>query len=299
MFFSKLQAFYKKRKSFKFYLLTFFFILLFFVFALGLLFLNLLGLKSFIEDGILSAFIGSIIIVLSAGVAGYLTYFELEYMRKEAADDRKASRNSTRLRATLDTIMTTELDNDFINAKVVFQKYANSKNQELEKLFARVYDGVKNNYVTKRDRTDQIKIRTFLNHFELVSLAMSKTEKEQEGNDQEELTEELDEKGKHNSSKLRILDEDFYKKWQGSSFIHVWNKSANAIGIMRSFTDNDNFYIEWEKVVKRWAPDYEKDVKTPKRFTQEELQILVASPSELKDEDDDAPGWLSKLNSLI
>ena len=136
-------------KRVKGYILLFSSSLVLFLLITGLFFLWLYEAEKFAQYGILSAYIGSLIIVLSAGMAGYLTIKELEHIQSNANEDRKSSNQTSRLRATLDTIMTTELDNDFIEAKVIYQKYANSPHQDLEKLFARVYDGMKHNYVKK------------------------------------------------------------------------------------------------------------------------------------------------------
>ena len=84
-----------------------------------------------------------------------------------------------------------------------------------------------------------------------------------------------------------ILDEAFYKSWQGTSFVYVWNKSADTIGVMRSFSGNPRLYQEWEKIVRKWADDYGKAVKAPKHYSEEELLALAQAKPSINNHDDE------------
>ncbi len=238
----------------------------------GILLFLILGKCSFIEHGILAVYVSSLIIIPSAFLAGLLTLQELRQQRQEIRDQRnvankhqlaneKIAKETSRKKATLELITRTELDREYIDARATFQKYSNYENGEMEQLFASMYYLKKNNLEEvlesdieekenlKKKEKEHLLLRTFFNYFEMVSLAISK--------------------------EIGSLDEDFFKKWQGTSFIEVWNRSSNTIGIIRSLSNNLKTYKEWEGIAQKWGQELEIDVKEAKIYSFEELTRLM------------------------
>ena len=198
------------------------------------------SLEKFTEDARLGDYISSTVLVFTAIIAIWLTWMELNQYRSEAKKDREASEETTKVTArrneTLSLIKKTEFDEEFIDAKVTFQAYAHKTNGEMEELFAGIHYRLQNNItIDKELHEDMIDIRLFFNSFELVALGI----------------------------KQGVLDEDFYKLWQATGFIDVWNRSAKTIGVMRKCSENPKIYRQWEELVKKWGAleEYNKHVK--------------------------------------
>lgn len=138
------------------------------------------------------------------------------------------ARKTATLQETLDLILRTELDAEFIQAKKTwgsrnrFSSENGSSENSISALVARCHYGTN---ATDRDFEDSVLIRMFFNNFETIALAID----------------------------MKIIDEDFYVRWQRSAFINTWNDAAEVIGVMRGLASNQKLYCEWEKLVERWA----------------------------------------------
>lgn len=117
-------------------------------------------------------------------------------------------------RATLDFIAKLEIDNP---------EWA-----RLRSRFAELRDGNRLLSIiaseTEKDPTAVIEVASFLNHFELVAVAI----------------------------KHHIINEDLYKEWFKTSYLRTWHDSEAFIVAMRKEKDHPALFQEFESLAKEW-----------------------------------------------
>ncbi len=137
------------------------------------------------------------------------------------------SRQTARLQETLNIIVKTEYDNDYISGKKIWHRYRgkDDHHQEFSSLFAVYHLG--ETEAIDIIREDAQSILTYLNSFEIASLAVNR----------------------------KILDEKFYMEYNGTNFIRTWNYSVAAIGALRTLHCNPRLFLQWEEIVKKWKEE--------------------------------------------
>jgi len=181
-----------------------------------------------LKRSLIGPFIGSSTLAFSAIWASWFAYHAMVQQRITAG-----------LNASLNFILTTELDADFISAKLAWAKWIGSQPTGIPGLLARAHYGT----ASAEDRSDATKIRTFFNNFELVALGISQG----------------------------ILDREFYSLWQKTSFVTVWNNAAPTVGVIRGLAQNDKVYQEWEKLARTWAPLTNRQLVHPPEYATGQL----------------------------
>jgi Domain of unknown function (DUF4760) len=185
------------------------------------------------------ALISATAIVFSAIWASWFAHHAILNQRATAAQNAISQRETAKLNATLNFIHTTELDNDYIKAKIRWAELSRDEPKKIPALFARSHYGA----TMPQDVSDSASIRTFFNNFELVALAIASD----------------------------IIDGPFYRKWHGSSFVTSWNTAAPTIGVLRALTANQKLYEEWERTARQWGTDANRQVTHPPEFSTADL----------------------------
>lgn len=147
-------------------------------------------------------------------VAGIvIALYELKQQRKLTAKSLKHQHKLAARRATLDFISKFEVHNrQWIELR---EKFALLRGQNQLAEIANPRD---------EDRGETIRIATFLNHFELVAVAI-----------------------KHG-----ILDEEIYKDWFRSAYIRAWEDAHSFVIELRRTKDEDKLFAEFEKLAIEW-----------------------------------------------
>ncbi|MGI9405261.1 MAG: DUF4760 domain-containing protein [Hyphomicrobiaceae bacterium] len=210
------------------------------------------------------AVITALAVVSSALWASWFASHAIANQRLINEDSQSHARDTARLRATLDFILKTELDEQYIEAKRVWKELRAEDEQQVTELLARVH--YSNAAAKEIDKAAFV--RTLYNNFELAALAIDQG----------------------------ILDEEFYFEWYASTFILTWNQSAYSIGVMRALLSNANLYIQWEQMVTQWAKRKgSKHVARAPDFGTKELVRLAGLRSTTRQTPPDDPDTGSSL----
>jgi hypothetical protein len=203
--------------------------------------------RDYFAKNVFPFLIGACAIVFSSLWASWFAYHAIVNQQQTGARAAHTARSTAKLQATLDLILKTELDREFIEAKLRWAHCSKSYTSGIPVLLARAHYGT----ASPGELKDSTCVRTFFNNFELVALAISQD----------------------------IIDTHFYQRWQRSSFITIWNSSADAVGVMRALMANDKIYHEWESLVKEWAKDVGRQVAIPPEYSTGSLVKLAGLAS--------------------
>ena len=151
--------------------------------------------------------------LLALGVTIYLAYRQIKKQRSIAAD-----------RATLNFIATHEIHNaDWHKIEGVFHDWMREGEPR----------PWKDLLDAERDRTrkDAVFVYSYLNHFELVAIAID------EG----------------------IVSERLYAKWHRTSYVGIWNLAKEFVGELRERRKNPALFVNFEKLADAWALEVKKE----------------------------------------
>ena len=149
---------------------------------------------------------GLVIALLAVTVAAGMAVYQLREQRRIAAR-----------RATLDFIANLEVHNS---------QWADLRTKFRSLKAANRLPSLVNSDNPADDR-DRIDVVTYLNHFELVAVAI----------------------------KNRIIDEKLYKEWFCTAYIRTWRDAHSFVIEMREKIENPRLYFQFEQLVKKWNDD--------------------------------------------
>lgn len=165
-------------------------------------------------------FAGHMIALLAVMVATGMAVYQLWVHRKTAAR-----------RATLDFITNFEVHNTqwaVLRTKFRTLKAAN-----------RLLSLVNSNRSV--DNQDRIDVVTYLNHYELVAVAI----------------------------KNNIIDEELYKEWFRTPYVRAWMDARSLVYKMREERENPELFIQFEQLANKWNNDVDFELKEEKAARKE------------------------------
>ncbi|MFT0140745.1 DUF4760 domain-containing protein [Alcanivoracaceae bacterium MT1] len=141
-------------------------------------------------------------VFLSAVIGGFIALKSIKKQQEIA-----------RRRATLDVILRSESETEYLKAYAVFRSEIEC-DRGLEHLIDARSDA---------ERSTKRAVDTFLNHYELIAIAIEKN----------------------------ILDDHFYKLWMKTAYIRHFDQAKGYIDALRT-SGSPNAFTEYEKRVEAW-----------------------------------------------
>ena len=157
------------------------------------------------------AFVPIVVLAVTVGVTIWLAYRQVKKQRRLAAD-----------RATLKFIAGHEIHNpDWRRLETVFaEQMSAGRDSDTSTPWKRLLG-----LDTQSARQDALDVRSFLNHYELVAIAI------REG----------------------IINESLYAMWYRTSYVRIWQKAEPYIVALRQERKSDQIYCNLEEQAHRWA----------------------------------------------